>query len=327
MATETLKADSSSAPGIESLNPEERQTWRLTGELPERKPQPSEEKPAAPAADEQEPQGTSAPPSEPETEAKEALESEPSAPKEEPQRKLSPAEKRIKQLLADRKALEDRVRKLEESHAAKPEPAKAEAKATERGRPTPQDKNADGTPKYGTYEEFAEDLADWKVEQRFSERDKAESERKKQADAEQAQRAITEGWQGKVEQGRGKYTDFDEVALNPDLPIAPGGVVDVMVLESPNGTDLLYHLGRNPEELERINKLPPIQAARELFRIETSLSGTPGPRKVTQAPPPAREVGGRGSAPADEVVSAVNSGDFASYRNAANRREIALRKG
>ena len=340
----TQSAESSSAAGIENLTAEERQTWRMTGELPERKPakpseEPTPEEQAAAKAAEK-PLEESAPSSEtPETEESErTLESEPSAPRK-PERKLSPAEKRIKQLLADRKSLEARVQELEKNAttprngqpeaAAKP---KAEEKAAEgtRARPTPNDKKPDGSLKYGTYEEFAEDLADWKVEQRFAERDKAESERRVQAEQEQKQRAITQGWQEKVVKAREKHADYDEVALNPDLPIKPGSVVDVMTLESPHGTDLLYFLGQNPEELDRINALPPIQAARELFRIETSHSGngnTPRPRKVTQAPPPAREVGGRGSAPADDVTAAVNKGDFASYRNAANRREIALRKG
>lgn len=335
----TQSAEPSTATtGIENLSPDERQKWRMTGELPERKeeepPKPSNEE-SAPSLEEQK----EAPPSEPaEGRAEAAPDSEPDATQGKPDRKLTPAEKRIKRLLAQRRADERRIQELEGKIAAstrsatEPPPAenKEEAKA-ERARPTPQDKKPDGSLKYSTYEEFAEDLADWKVEQRlgqaFAERDKAAKEQAAKTQQEQQQAAITNDWVGKVGKAREKYADFDTVALNEDLPVKSGSVVDVRILTSPTGTDLLYYLGQHPEELEKINALPPMDAAFELFKIESTLSGTPGPRKVTQAPPPAREVGGRGSAPTDSVASAVSNGDFASYRSAMNRKEIALRKG
>lgn len=50
-------------------------------------------------------------------------------------------------------------------------------------------------------------------------------------------------------------------------------------------------------------------------------------KKITAAPPPADEVGTRGSAPTDAVASAAKRNDFQAFRNAANRRDQASRRG
>jgi hypothetical protein len=102
----------------------------------------------------------------------------------------------------------------------------------------------------------------------------------------------------------------------------------------------LYHLAKNPGEIERIQSLSSFAAARELTKLEDKLSGTTAaPAKeektetaessspqVTKAPAPPATISGRGTAPTDEVASAVKDGDFKAFRNAANREDALKRK-
>ncbi len=64
-----------------------------------------------------------------------------------------------------------------------------------------------------------------------------------------------------------------------------------VIVNSRTGPDILYRLGMNPREAQRISRLDPLAAAHELGRVEGMLS-MPPPRKITGAPPPVRPVSG-----------------------------------
>ena len=64
---------------------------------------------------------------------------------------------------------------------------------------------------------------------------------------------------------------------------------------SEKGPELLYALGKNPAESARIAALPPLQAAIELGKLETTLS-QPARKTQTSAPEPVAPItGGSGS--------------------------------
>jgi len=93
---------------------------------------------------------------------------------------------------------------------------------------------------------------------------------------------------------RQRYADFDEklaVATRPDV-VSPA-LAD-LVLESDVAPDLTYHLGANPDLARRLSSMNPVAAARELGRIEASLS-TPKPKLQSSAPAPITPVNGTGS--------------------------------
>lgn len=69
----------------------------------------------------------------------------------------------------------------------------------------------------------------------------------------------------KFEDGRKKYKDFDDVALKQDL--YNDAMLD-FVTESPHTVELAYHLGKNPETAEKILNMSPVNAVRELVKIE-----------------------------------------------------------
>jgi hypothetical protein len=105
-----------------------------------------------------------------------------------------------------------------------------------------------------------------------------------QREAEAAHTAMMDTYRDREDEARGKYVDFEQVAYNPTLP-----VTDVMaqtIHSSDIGPDLIYHLGSNPKEAERISRLSPLMQAREIGKIEASLAANPPARKTTSAPAP-----------------------------------------
>lgn len=134
---------------------------------------------------------------------------------------------------------------------------------------------------FSSAEEYAEALAEFKVEQKLAEREV--QQQRKQAESTYAERE---------EEVRAKYDDFEEVAYNPNLRITPE--MAEVIKASDIGPEVAYHLGQNPKEAERISRLSPLVQAREIGKIEASLSSTPAPaKKASSAPEPIKPVGSR----------------------------------
>lgn len=201
--------------------------------------------------------------------------------------------------------------------------------AATKGRTEPKIDDVDpktGKAKYADWNEWFNDLRKWDREQavsEFSEHNaKAEKERQQRAQQE----AVTKGWNDRVAAADKEYPDFREVALNPDLPIKQGSVADVFILARPSGAKVLYHLGKNPEVLDAINAMNPIDAAFALSEIELQVSkkSSAPVRTVTQAPKPPSQVSGKGTVAKDAVDDAVKQQDLQTYMREANARDSRL---
>jgi hypothetical protein len=66
-----------------------------------------------------------------------------------------------------------------------------------------------------------------------------------------------------------------------------------VVTDMDEGHKVLNHLGANPDEADRILSLPPLKQARELAKLEASLSKAAPPPPVSKAPAPITPVGSR----------------------------------
>jgi hypothetical protein len=66
-----------------------------------------------------------------------------------------------------------------------------------------------------------------------------------------------------------KYDDFDEVVRGQDAPYTEA-MRDASLL-LPNAADVLYKLGKNPNELRRISELHPLEQAREMMKLSIAL--------------------------------------------------------
>lgn len=123
------------------------------------------------------------------------------------------------------------------------------------------------------------------VEQiRNEERQRIRSELQQQSAAEQFNAACNRTF----EAGTKKFTDFTDArdAL-VDLDIGSKPAFLEAITDLPNGADVFYQLGKNPEEAERILALPPIKMAIEITRLGEK-AAKPAPKKTSSAPPPVR---------------------------------------
>lgn len=310
--------------------------WRQTGKLPKPEASATSEK-QSDAGEESAEKGAPAP------EAGDQQES-----KAKPR---SNAETRLKELLDDLKRagmspaeLKTFKREVQETKQPKAEPK------VEKGPESPKKPKVDDFDTYEKYEEardqYYEDLADYKAQQRL---DQFRQEQKVEA----AQQELN----GKVEAARKRYgaeadstiaTTATEIFNDQKIPAAVKAVIN----DSPVLVDLLYVMGSKAEEFQEFLKLArsnPGAAIRKAVLVERLVSEElakggksdagapdrdesgkfkqPPAKKVTEAPPPPREASGRGAVPPDEVESAAKANDFAAFRNAANRRDMARHKG
>lgn len=322
VATPANDVDSGSLGG---LTPDQRTEWNKTGELPKSEV-------AAPSSEPK-----------PEGEDKPAGESETPQTQEKPgiKPKLSAAE-RIAEIRAKAdKTIRD-IRKGaglpedEETKLAAPSPAKPDAEAPKpqevkptRPKPAVDAKNEDGTDKYATYEDYIEELADWKAEQRDA-KTQREAERKAQLDHGIA----------KVEEAKARYKDFEtigktfweEVVNNPDI----NPTIKAMIDDSEYFADLAYTIGSDPAELAKFKALPAGKQIRYIALAESLIADELDGKKVTteetpakpqtRAPRPPSEAGGRAASPPDALGAAASANDFRAFEAESTRRQLAKLK-
>ena len=208
---------------------------------------------AAPAVDVQAPEATAAPDSAVDT------------PVDQQSRTFSQEE--VDALITKRLAKEQRKweRKL-----SQPAPAAKPVAAT----PAP---TAD---QFASVDEYAQALAERKAQELLQ-----------QQELRRQQETLLESYQEREEAAREKYDDFEQVALNPRLPITT--LMAQTIQASDIGPDIAYYLGSNPKEAERISRLPAFLQAKEIGKIEAKVSSNPPAKKTTAAPSPIKPVTAR----------------------------------
>lgn len=111
------------------------------------------------------------------------------------------------------------------------------------------------------------------------------------------QQVVAQNWETQAAEARARYADFDSVAMRPDLPITPQ--MAEIIKASDNAADVAYYLGKNPDLVSKIARLPPLQAAVALGRIEAQVSAPQAKPIVTQAPAPITPVRPKATPPRD----------------------------
>lgn len=172
--------------------------------------------------------------------------------------------------------------------------------------------------------DYIDDIAEWTSRKAAREaRTEAlkEFESKSKATEEKSQKEkLTATWQQKLAAARGKYSDFDDVTGEANIPISAH--LGEVLMESDLGADVAYYLSQHPAEAARINQLGPLATARAIGSIEAQFakdSPAPGeeegqeeaeekPEKpavpavpLSKAPPPPTPI--RKSSPSDKGLS------------------------
>lgn len=170
--------------------------------------------------------------------------------------------------------------------------------------------------------EYAAAKAIWGAEQRLREREvngagEAVEAAKRQAEEinVRERELIAQSWNAQMEDARGRYADFDAVALSPQVPITPE--LGMLIATSDQGADVAYYLGQNRALAAQIAGLSQVEAARAIGRIEATLQA-PKPRTETQAPTPINPVRGGAGATAKDPAK-MSYAEFKAYRDAGGK--------
>lgn len=140
---------------------------------------------------------------------------------------------------------------------------------------------------------------------------KLEASRLEAADAEM----LWNHWQAQADDAKARYADFDAVVTKPGL--FPRGLPQVAMIQASDvAADLAYHIASDQGLHDKLMKMRPLDAARELGRLEATIA-LPKPRTATSAPAPISPVRGKGGASRD--LASMSAPEFAAYRAAGGK--------
>ena len=196
---------------------------------------------------------------------------------------------RSKERRERRKAQMQRLRQeTDEAKAALDDKNARLAKAQEAAQSNTPPKEAD----FADHDEYLVALGAFHSAKHMDDRAIRESEEASKAEQERVQKLekqqsaeLAQHWDEQVADARSRYADFDQVVFT--APISDG--LANLVAASDQAADVAYYLGANRDEAARLSQMHPIEAARELGRIEATVS-LPKPKTNSTTPDPVTPV-------------------------------------
>jgi hypothetical protein len=190
------------------------------------------------------------------------------------------------------------LRQIEEANARADQAEQAAARI--RQAATEKPKEAD----FESYDDFVAAKAVWtyanqsqQTQVQQAEQEAQEARRAAQTVQQQDRALVAQAFQEQITEARTRYTDYDHVVMRPGL-FPPGNHLPDLIMGSEKAADLAYQVALDQRLHDRLISMHPIDAARELGRLEATMS-TLAPRTETQAPPPISPVKGKAAATID----------------------------
>lgn len=149
---------------------------------------------------------------------------------------------------------------------------------------------------------------------------KARTERESKASANADQQRISDAWEKGEEAFRKEAKDYDEVVaefIESDLPdLDPRARQAILELgETGVGQKVLYHLAKNPDEADRIARLPPLRQVIEIGKLEEKV--TPA-KRTSNAPAPVSSV--KGASATQGFRENMSTAEYNSWRKSQGAR-------
>lgn len=145
---------------------------------------------------------------------------------------------------------------------------------------------------FDSADDYADALADWKIQQKSAEDSKASPPPKGETATprEPAQAPKPAPGEGPSETAvkayaaaKAKFPDLDEVLLDASIPFTKA-MADALA-DDEDSAEVLYQLGQDPDEVERISKLEPLKQAREVWRFAEKYRAGTASQPATPAQP------------------------------------------
>lgn len=227
---------------------------------------------------------------------------------EETEEEKTPKKKQTAQERFDEltKARREAERRAEKAEAILEEYRNSQSKTKEKDEPKPEEKPESLAPDFTDKDKYPlgdldpqynQDMLDYMLEKRMAEFRKEQEAALSRKEAEAEANALQSKWNSKLTAAEETYEDFRETVSsleNAFRGVDPqhGQFIAETVMGMEKGTDVLYHLAKNPEIVSELIRATPVNAALALGRLEaTFVQEKPKPKvKETKAPPPPKEV-------------------------------------
>ena len=149
---------------------------------------------------------------------------------------------------------------------------------------------------FDDYDKYVDALTDYKTDQKLAQWKREEAQKSQDASVQEKDAKLRQN----IDKGYEKYEDFEDVAMDPGVPITP--MIADILSESEIPADVAYYLGKNRPEAVKISRMTPIAAAREIAKIEVKLSAEPPPetppnKQTTTAPAPINPISSGSATP------------------------------
>jgi hypothetical protein len=227
----------------------------------------------------------------------------------DPDKKESPASKRVSEVIKQRNDARIEAARLQgvidgQATDAKPEPA-----AEPKDKPILEN--------FESYQDFTEAMADWTYEK---------GENAKAAKAIESEQTANQAKFGaRLREGEAKHDDFKEVVNQPNLAINDTMIEAMMDADNPD--EIAYHLGKNPDEAIRISSLSAAAAGREIGKLDVTLAAPapkaePAPKRTTNAPPPIEPVNTGAGDITRKDPNNMSMDEYVNYRTRGGKRRV-----
>ena len=175
-------------------------------------------------------------------------------------------QKRIDELTKQREdASRDTAKERDAREAIEARIKELEAKLTPPAEP--KSNNKPNPSQFNDAYEYAEALAEWKVEESLAARDKQDADKKIQAEQDK----VNSQWSKRQNDVKAEVADYDDVITSSSVQVSDQ--VKQAIMESEAGPQILYHLAKNPDIADSLASKSVISALREIGRLEATLTG------------------------------------------------------
>ncbi len=197
------------------------------------------------------------------------------------QKRIDQLTKQRHQALREAEELREENRKLKEQQTVQP----------------PADDPRPSFDSYDSVEQFEKDIEAWS--RRQAQREAQATQQEKQSGPSVEEQEAIDRIQNAAIEASDRYPDFEDVVYDPSLPLSTEMIRAAADTESV--ADVLYHLGKNPQEAQRLSQLNGTSLIREMGRLEARLeanngsgadAASQGGEQPTSAPEPIQPVKG-----------------------------------
>ena len=184
-------------------------------------------------------------------------------------------QKRIRKLAAQRDAARAEAEYLRKQQMLdRPHEQKAEAAAESKPKPKMEDFDlGDGTYNHAA---FTEAVAAWTADEAVKKFAADQETKTRQAQAQAEAQTLTQSFKKREAEFVKQVEDYDEVADTAigilSEPTQASRAIGDALFTSEVGPEMLYYLGQNPDEAQRIAALSPLKAVMELGKLEAQLA-------------------------------------------------------